>query len=133
MSKCFGNVFVYQEISSGKHGRSRIPVLSGIHLSHFGVYRCRKKMRIWAVRQGKMPESDCQEQDNMVCFYAWETREPRRLTLLLEGLPSRRKKGGRCQCMLHMRIYSNFVSSLSPLWDCVIRSSGEENSRHYSQ
>lgn len=68
MSKCFGNVFVYQEISSGKHGRSRIPVLSGIHLSHFGVYRCRKKMRIWAVRQGKKPESDCQKQNNMVCF-----------------------------------------------------------------
>lgn len=61
MSKCFGNVFVYQEISSGKHGRSRIPVLSGIHLSHFGVYRCRKKMRIWAVRQGRKPESDCQK------------------------------------------------------------------------
>ena len=52
------------------------------------------------------------------------------------GLPSlhggatlRTKERRDCQCMLHMRVYSNFVSSLSPSWDCATQSSGVKNSR----
>lgn len=48
--------------------------------------------------------------------------------LFSEGLPSRRKKGGRCQ-WLHIRNYSNFVHSLLLLLDCVTQSSRKENSR----
>ena len=62
----------------------------------------------------------------------WENQRAKGgLPSISEGLPSRRKKGGRCQCMLHIRIWSSFVSSLSPLLVWSIRFSGEENSRHY--
>ena len=57
-----------------------------------------------------------------------ETRAGR-LTLwsFRRGNPSRRKKGGRCQWMLHIRTCSRCYFSLLPLSVCVIRFSRERN------
>ena len=93
---------------------------------------CKWREKATGKRKNKR-NADCRINGIVIYFDTWETREPGGYPLFwTEGQPSRRKKGGRCLCVLHILIWFRLEYLSAPLWDCVTRSfRGNENSRHY--